>query len=87
MGGFDKVVADWSPEVEGLDAGDGRRMDPTGFFTTFAAAVMNPVSWRPDLGSERTRLANHKTNLGMVKQRQGCRPVVSQILKMLCVVW
>lgn len=86
MGGFDKVVVDWGPEVEGLDAGNGRRMDPIGFFTAFAAAVMDLVSWRPDLGSERARLANRETNLEMTKQRQGCWPVMSQIWKMLCVV-
>lgn len=73
--------------MEGLDAGDGRRMDPADFFTTFAAVVVDLVSWRPDLGSEGARLANHETNLGMGRQRQGCRLVVSQIWGMLYAIW
>jgi hypothetical protein len=87
MGGFDKVIVDWSPEIEGLDAGDGRRMGLTGCFTTFEAAVVDLVSGRSNLGSERSRIATRETNLGTMKQGQGWQRVVSQIWRMLCVLW
>lgn len=86
MGGFGKVVVDWSPEMEGLDAGDGRRMDRAGFFITLEAAAADPVSGRSDLGLERSRIAGHETNLGMMKRRQGWQFVVSQTWRMLCII-
>ena len=87
MGGFDKVVVDWSPRIEGLDAGDGRRMDPAGFFTTFEATVVDLVSGRSGLGSGRSRLAARETNLGKVKRRQGWQLVESHIWGVLYIVW
>ena len=56
MGGFDEGATDWGSETEGPDARDGRRMNPTGLFTTFEAALVNPSSGRSDLGSEKSGL-------------------------------
>jgi len=52
MGGFDAVVTGWSPEMEGLEARDGRRADPAGFLVTFKVAVVELVSAKFGLGSE-----------------------------------
>ena len=87
MGGFDKVVVDWSPEMEGLDAEDGRRTDPAGFFTTFEVTIVDLVSGRSGLRSGRSRLAARETNLGMMKRRRGWQLVVSQMWGVLYIVW
>ena len=87
MGGFGKVVVDWSPEMDGLDAEEGRRMEPAGFFTTLGAAIVDLVSGGSGLGSERSRLATHETNLGTMKQRWDLQLVMSQIWRILCIVW
>ena len=52
MGGFDATVADSRPEMEGLEARDGRRMDPAGFLMLFKAAGVGLVSGRSVLESE-----------------------------------
>ena len=54
MGGFDAVVTGWSPGMEGLGAREERRMDPTGFLTTFKVAVVESAA-RSSLGSENSQ--------------------------------
>ena len=87
MGGFDNAMAGWSPGTEGLDARDGRRVDPAGFFMTSEAIVVGLGSGRSGLGSEGSRLATHRTNLGVMKLRRGWRFVVFRIWRMLCIEW
>ena len=71
IGGFDETAVGWNPEMEGLDGGDGRRMDLAGFFMRFEAAAVDLISERSGLGSEGSRVATYETNLATVKQRLG----------------
>lgn len=52
IGGFDTVAIGWSPEVDGLEVREGRRMDPTGFLIAFETAVVDLFPESSDVESE-----------------------------------
>ena len=87
IGGFDEVITGRSPGMEGLDARDGRQIDPAGFFLTFEAIVVGLVSGRSDLGLEGSRPTTHRTDLGMIKPRRGWQLVKSRVWRTLFMVW
>lgn len=64
MGGFDKGAAGWELGMKGLDARDGRWMNPTGFFMIFKVVLVDLSSGRSDSGSEKSRVVPTKQTLG-----------------------
>lgn len=63
IGGFDVVLVGGNPAMEGLEARDGRRMDPADFLTTSEAAVVDLVSETSDLRLDRVRANNSERTL------------------------
>lgn len=53
IGGFETVATGLNPEMEDLEARDGRGRGLAGFCATLRTAFVGPVSRMFDLGSER----------------------------------